>query len=39
VAALLNLLCVLWLVPETKGRTLEDITRFWTAQKSVSEVR
>jgi SP family arabinose:H+ symporter-like MFS transporter len=38
-AALLNLLCVLWLVPETKGRSLEDITRFWTAQKSVSEVR
>jgi hypothetical protein len=30
-AALLNLLCVLWLVPETKGRTLEDITRFSTA--------
>ena len=23
---------VLWLVPETKGRTLEDITRFWTAR-------
>src|ERR1700680_2812995 len=34
-AALLNLLCVLSLVPETKGRTLEDITRFWTA-KSLS---
>ena len=34
-AALLNLLCVLWLVPETKGRTLEDITRFWTARKSM----
>jgi SP family arabinose:H+ symporter-like MFS transporter len=30
-AAALNLLCVLWLVPETKGRTLEDITKFWTA--------
>jgi hypothetical protein len=28
----LNLLCVLWLVPETKGRTLEDITRFWTTR-------
>jgi MFS transporter, SP family, arabinose:H+ symporter len=28
-AALLNLVCVLWLVPETKGRTLEDITKFW----------
>jgi SP family arabinose:H+ symporter-like MFS transporter len=30
VAAFLNLVCVLWLVPETKGRTLEDITKFWT---------
>lgn len=29
-AAFLNLVCVLWLVPETKGRTLEDITKFWT---------
>src|ERR1700726_3075796 len=34
-AAFLNLVCVLWLVPETKGRTLEDITRFWTARKSL----
>jgi SP family arabinose:H+ symporter-like MFS transporter len=33
-AAFLNLVCVLGLVPETKGRTLEDITRFWTGQKS-----
>jgi SP family arabinose:H+ symporter-like MFS transporter len=33
-AAFLNLVCVLWLVPETKGRTLEDITRFWTELKS-----
>jgi SP family arabinose:H+ symporter-like MFS transporter len=32
-AALLNLVCVLWLVPETKGRTLEDITKFWAARK------
>jgi MFS transporter, SP family, arabinose:H+ symporter len=32
-AAFLNLVCVLWLVPETKGRTLEDITRFWTTRK------
>jgi len=32
-AALLNLSCVLWLVPETKGRTLEDITRFWTTRR------
>jgi SP family arabinose:H+ symporter-like MFS transporter len=35
-AAFLNLVCVLWLVPETKGRTLEDITRFWTTQKPLS---
>jgi SP family arabinose:H+ symporter-like MFS transporter len=37
-AAFLNLICVLWLVPETKGRTLEDITKFWTARKSLSAV-
>ena len=34
-AAFLNLVCVLWLVPETKGRTLEDITKFWAARKSL----
>jgi SP family arabinose:H+ symporter-like MFS transporter len=34
-AAFLNLVYVLWLVPETKGRTLEDITRFWAGQKAV----
>jgi MFS transporter, SP family, arabinose:H+ symporter len=34
-AAFLNLICVLWLVPETKGRTLEDITKFWAAPKPV----
>lgn len=34
-AALLNLLFVLWLVPETKGRSLEDITKFWAAGKSL----
>jgi MFS transporter, SP family, arabinose:H+ symporter len=28
-AAFLNFICVLWLVPETKGRTLESITNFW----------
>jgi SP family arabinose:H+ symporter-like MFS transporter len=33
-AAFLNLACVLKLVPETKGRTLEDITRFWAGLKS-----
>jgi len=34
-AALLNLRFVLWLVPETKGRSLEDITKFWAAGKSL----
>jgi len=29
-AALLNFICVLLLVPETKGRTLEQITKLWT---------
>jgi MFS transporter, SP family, arabinose:H+ symporter len=33
-AAFLNLVCVLWLVPETKGRTLEEIMKFWTGVKS-----
>jgi len=32
-AALANLLCVLWLVPETKGRSLEEITAFWTSRQ------
>jgi MFS transporter, SP family, arabinose:H+ symporter len=35
-AAFLNLVCVFWLVPETKGRTLEDITKFWTAPRSLA---
>jgi SP family arabinose:H+ symporter-like MFS transporter len=29
-AALLNFICVLLLLPETKGRTLEQITKLWT---------
>jgi SP family arabinose:H+ symporter-like MFS transporter len=37
-AAFLNLICVLWLVPETKGRTLEDITKFWSTRESLPEV-
>ena len=32
-AALANFLCVLWLVPETKGRSLEEITAFWTSRQ------
>lgn len=35
-AAFLNLVCVFMLVPETKGRTLEDITRFWAGRKPAS---
>jgi SP family arabinose:H+ symporter-like MFS transporter len=31
-AALINFFCVLWLVPETKGRSLEEITQFWTSR-------
>ena len=32
--ALLTLILVGWLVPETKGRSLEQITKFWTEQKA-----
>jgi SP family arabinose:H+ symporter-like MFS transporter len=31
--ALLTLILVGWLVPETKGRSLEEITELWTAKK------
>ena len=33
--ALLTVLLVGWLVPETKGRSLEEITKLWTEEKSV----
>jgi SP family arabinose:H+ symporter-like MFS transporter len=35
-AALANFMCVLWLVPETKGRSLEEITRFWTSGQAAA---
>jgi len=33
--ALLTIILVGWLVPETKGRSLEEITKFWTEDKSI----
>jgi SP family arabinose:H+ symporter-like MFS transporter len=32
--ALLTIILVGWLVPETKGRSLEEITKFWTEKES-----
>ena len=34
--ALLTVILVGWLVPETKGRSLEEITKFWTDERSVA---
>ncbi len=34
--ALLTIVLVGWLVPETKGRSLEEITKFWTEESSVA---
>jgi SP family arabinose:H+ symporter-like MFS transporter len=33
--ALLTIILVSWLVPETKGRSLEEITKLWTEQKVI----
>jgi SP family arabinose:H+ symporter-like MFS transporter len=33
--ALLTVILVAWLIPETKGRSLEEITRFWTEDKPI----
>jgi SP family arabinose:H+ symporter-like MFS transporter len=34
--ALLTVALVAWLVPETKGRSLEEITKLWTEEKSAA---
>jgi MFS transporter, SP family, arabinose:H+ symporter len=34
--ALLTIILVAFLVPETKGRSLEEITRFWTSQRKAA---
>jgi MFS transporter, SP family, arabinose:H+ symporter len=34
--ALLTIILVAWLVPETKGRSLEEITRLWTEKQSLT---
>jgi MFS transporter, SP family, arabinose:H+ symporter len=34
--ALLTIILVGWLVPETKGRSLEEITKFWTEERPVA---
>lgn len=34
--ALLTIVLVGWLIPETKGRSLEEITKFWTEEKAVA---
>ena len=36
--ALLTVILVAWLIPETKGRSLEEITRFWTEDNSLTRI-
>jgi sugar transport protein len=36
--ALLTIVLVGLLIPETKGRSLEEITRFWTSQRNPSSI-
>ena len=33
--ALLTVVLVGWLIPETRGRSLEEITKFWTQEKAI----
>ena len=35
--ALLTIVLVGWLIPETKGRSLEEITKFWTQENAVGK--
>jgi len=32
----LTIVLVAWLIPETKGRSLEEITKFWTEEKGIA---
>jgi SP family arabinose:H+ symporter-like MFS transporter len=34
--AFLTIVLVAWLIPETKGRSLEEITKFWTEEKGIA---
>jgi len=36
IGALLTIVLVAWLIPETKGRSLEEITKFWTEEKGIA---
>jgi hypothetical protein len=34
--ALLTIVLVAWLIPETKGHSLEEITKFWTEERKIA---